>query len=232
MTVALTGLAGSGKSTAALHLVNRHGFERVRFAGPLKAMVRALGLTDREIDGDLKEVPCGLLTFAQMPQLMTRVDAALSAVGVDFNEFGRSLEYARVTFVGILVTIVSRVEPTGATPRLAMQLIGTEWGRDLIASDLWVRAWSAAVERLPGGTPVAVDDCRFPNEAGMVTAAHGVVVRIERPGFKPVAAAHVSEGYELPASLTVTNDGTQVQLLEKIDGLARDLSWVYAAVTS
>lgn len=59
--VALTGLAGSGKSTLADYLVARHGYTRVKFAGPLKAMARAIGLGEAHIEGDLKEVPCALL---------------------------------------------------------------------------------------------------------------------------------------------------------------------------
>lgn len=59
--VALTGLAGSGKSTLADYLIERHGYIRVKFAGPLKAMARAIGLSDAHIEGALKEVPCPLL---------------------------------------------------------------------------------------------------------------------------------------------------------------------------
>lgn len=59
--VALCGLAGSGKSTAAEFLVERFGYHRVKFADPIKDMLRALGLSDRHIEGDLKEVPCELL---------------------------------------------------------------------------------------------------------------------------------------------------------------------------
>jgi hypothetical protein len=59
--IAFTGLAGSGKSTAAMHLVQIHGFTRTRFAGPLKAMMAALGLSQDEIEGHLKERPCALL---------------------------------------------------------------------------------------------------------------------------------------------------------------------------
>jgi nucleoside-triphosphatase THEP1 len=55
--IALTGYAGSGKSTVARHLVEAHKFTLVKFAGPLKAMMRCLGLGDREIEGDLKEKP-------------------------------------------------------------------------------------------------------------------------------------------------------------------------------
>jgi energy-coupling factor transporter ATP-binding protein EcfA2 len=56
----ITGRAGSGKSTAADILVGI-GWKRVKMAGPLKDMLRSIGLTDRHIEGDLKEVPCDLL---------------------------------------------------------------------------------------------------------------------------------------------------------------------------
>jgi hypothetical protein len=59
--VALSGLAGSGKSTLADYLIERHGYVRVKFAGPLKKMMQAIGLSDEQIEGPLKEVPAPLL---------------------------------------------------------------------------------------------------------------------------------------------------------------------------
>lgn len=67
--IGIGGLAGSGKSTAAAYLAERHGFARVRFAGPLKAMLRAYfaeigvgpAVTEAMIEGDLKEAPSALL---------------------------------------------------------------------------------------------------------------------------------------------------------------------------
>lgn len=61
MIIGITGLAGSGKSTVALRMRTHHGFHTIKFAGPLKNMLRTLGLEDRHIEGDLKEVPCDLL---------------------------------------------------------------------------------------------------------------------------------------------------------------------------
>lgn len=59
--VAFTGQAGAGKSTATRYLVENHGYTLVKFAGPLKDMMRAIGLSEDQIEGDLKEVPCRLL---------------------------------------------------------------------------------------------------------------------------------------------------------------------------
>lgn len=56
--IALTGLAGSGKSTASKYLVEKHGYQLVKFAGPLKDMLRAIGLSEAQIEGELKEEPC------------------------------------------------------------------------------------------------------------------------------------------------------------------------------
>lgn len=59
--VGFAGKMGSGKTTAARLLIEKHGFERIRFAGPLKNMMYALGLTEAEVDGAFKESPCDLL---------------------------------------------------------------------------------------------------------------------------------------------------------------------------
>ena len=54
--VALTGRAGAGKSTAAAGLVFRHRFTRARFAGPLKAMARALFASAGFIPADVEDM--------------------------------------------------------------------------------------------------------------------------------------------------------------------------------
>ncbi len=59
--IGLSGLIGSGKTTAALALVDRLGYTRERFAEPLKAMMAALGLSQDDIDGPTKELPSALL---------------------------------------------------------------------------------------------------------------------------------------------------------------------------
>ncbi len=59
--VALTGYAGVGKTEVAKYLVLKHGFIHLKFAEGLKDMLRALGLGERSIEGDLKERKSTLL---------------------------------------------------------------------------------------------------------------------------------------------------------------------------
>jgi hypothetical protein len=56
--IGIVGIAGSGKTLVAKHLVEHRGYTRMRFADPLKRMLRdGLGLTDEEVDGDMKSTP-------------------------------------------------------------------------------------------------------------------------------------------------------------------------------
>jgi hypothetical protein len=81
--IALCGLAGSGKSTAADYFVSRHGYKRLSYAAPIKRMMRALLIeagaslveTIEMTDGKLKELPtsylCGHSTRYAMQTLGT-----------------------------------------------------------------------------------------------------------------------------------------------------------------
>ena len=59
--IGICGLKGSGKSEIASRLSATLSAQRVRFASPLKDMLRALGLNEDEIEGPLKELPCDKL---------------------------------------------------------------------------------------------------------------------------------------------------------------------------
>jgi len=174
MLIAFSGRAGAGKTTAAWFF-ERHGFVRTRFAGPLKDMIRALGLSEQEIDGDLKEKPCALLG--------------------------------------------------GATPRHAMQTLGTEWGRELIHPELWAVIWQDRARRLLDmGRSVVVDDCRFPNEVVAIKALGGKIVRIHTTDPASPGAAHCSETQNLPFDATVLNEGTDLEVFEsRLRGLIDQL---------
>ena len=60
MIIGLSGLKGSGKSTAANFLV-KDGFIKMSFAEPIKRMLACVGLSSRDLYGDRKEEPNDML---------------------------------------------------------------------------------------------------------------------------------------------------------------------------
>jgi hypothetical protein len=84
--IALVGNAGAGKSTVAEYLQEVHRYQLVKFAGPLKNMLRAIGLDDEEIEGSLKEQPCDLLCGKTPRHAMVTLGTewGRDQIGVDF----------------------------------------------------------------------------------------------------------------------------------------------------
>jgi len=82
----------------------------------------------------------------------------------------------------------------GKTPRYLMQTVGTEWGREMIDRDLWVKVVENKIRqaRREGAAGVVISDVRFDNEAAFIRQWGGRVVEVVRPGAAAVSA-HVSE---------------------------------------
>jgi len=78
-------------------------------------------------------------------------------------------------------------ELCGKTLREVYQSIGTDWGRNMVGQDIWIRAGKARLETLMGDVlcgvirGVVIDDVRFDNEAELIRDMGGVVVEITRP---------------------------------------------------
>ena len=94
--------------------------------------------------------------------------------------------------------IYGRIAPVYPKPegfvkdRVLLQWLGTDWGRskDL---NLWVKLWRADVEAALArpNTIVVCDDVRFDNEAEIVKAMGGAVIRLERRDARAAAVGGV-----------------------------------------
>ena len=106
------------------------------------------------------------------------------------------------------------------SPRELLQTLGTDWGRKLVAPDIWLRVafWRWERAAAAGHSVIVVPDVRFENEARQIRSEGGEVWMIHRPGVEPVAA-HESEA-GLPLRMIdrlVVNDGTVDQLRERVE---------------
>ncbi|EIU7173476.1 deoxynucleotide monophosphate kinase [Pseudomonas aeruginosa] len=110
----------------------------------------------------------------------------------------------------------------GKSPRELMQLLGTEWGRNLVHPQLWLMLadmnLSNHLEAMPQAQGFVISDVRFDNEADWIRAKGGVVVHLRRQVGAEVAA-HSSESGITPGArdLFISNDGSLNDLYQTLD---------------
>lgn len=110
----------------------------------------------------------------------------------------------------------------GKSPRELMQTLGTEWGRELVANDLWVRVARQRLAQLEDAEGEAFQgavfsDVRFPQEADFIRRHGGTVIHLYRPGTAEVRP-HISEaGIPLhKRDQVITNGGDLDELNARI----------------
>jgi hypothetical protein len=127
------------------------------------------------------------------------------------------------------------------TPRLALQLMGTEAGRNVFHQDLWV----ISLLNRSQGKNVVVTDVRFKNEVKAIRDANGLVIRVRR-GIDPLwyTTALLANGGDREALVRMTeigihpsewdwagspidyiidNDGTLEDLREKVSSVLQNI---------
>ena len=100
--------------------------------------------------------------------------------------------------------------------RYLLQTLGTDWGRNLVCDDVWIRAWKARASIF---NKVIVDDVRFPNEADAVKDLGGELWKIVRPSAGH-DWSHISEGALDDCDKfdrIIENTGTLEEFRAKID---------------
>lgn len=112
-----------------------------------------------------------------------------------------------------------KIEWLGVSPRQLLQSLGTEWGRQHVSEDVWIRL-AMRTARLSGRA--VLPDVRFDNEAQAIRAAGGSVWRVVRPGVSCLDAStarHSSERGISPELIdeAILNDGSLESLRSRVD---------------
>ena len=105
----------------------------------------------------------------------------------------------------------STIPELGVSYRHMAQTLGTDWARNCLGEDFWVRLAGAFLydQIEQGGTHFCVSDIRFENEAQWVRSMGGVIWRIERNQAAPVRA-HISEAAAtaIASDTVIDNNGS------------------------
>jgi hypothetical protein len=176
MIIGIVGFIGSGKGTVGEILTQEYGFTQMAFAGALKdAAANMFGWDRKLLEGDTKESR----VYREIPDpFWTEALCPLYIKQTDtvYADF---------------------------TPRLALQLLGTEAGREIFGDTLWISALKRHIDNLSAGVnkDFVVTDVRFPNEIDAINNWGGFVYRVRR-GEEP-------EWYKLAEMQNRTPDGHQ-----------------------
>ena len=236
MIIGISGLAGSGKDTAADFLVRDHGFVKVSLGDLLKRIARdVFGFSIEQLWGPSQSRNAPDERYPR-PHGFFRVNRC-ACCGFNFS--------AKAWGSPIAFQEESRKHPCYLTPRFALQQLGTEWGRTCYPNT-WIDYALNVAKKLndeggynydkihglsadwrPGDdnwkTSVVIPDIRFKNEVDALKTAGAKLIRIVRPnaGLGGAAGAHVSETEQsgIPDSVfdgVIVNSGTLAELEEMV----------------
>jgi hypothetical protein len=164
---------------------------------------RLIGITGRAGSG--KNAVAAMIPRATVVQLADPLYEMLAVMlGTDVDDLRiRSIKEREIPWLG-------------KSPRQLLQTLGTEWGRERVADDVWIRILARRIKPLRHQCVVAVADIRFDNEAEFIRQQDGEVWHVRRPGLE--AGTHISEaGVTVAESdVVIENDGTLGDLKEKV----------------
>jgi len=141
--------------------------------------MRVLGLTGRRGSGksSVAKILANTYDFEIM-SFATPIKDMLSAMGIP-DKYLHDPEFKEKPVPGY-----------GKSGRFMMQTLGTDWARNLLGQGVWARAVKDKISKLK--IDVVLDDVRFENEASMIHAYGGMIVRIDRP-YQNTTDEHRSE---------------------------------------
>jgi len=196
MIIGVSGYSGSGKSTIGKIIWELdHTWEMKMFAGKLKLIASILTGIPVEMfeDQEFKKTDLG-------PEWNTKViEKKWLPKGIDREDISKSM-----------------------TVRMFLQLLGTDAMRNCLHDNIWVNALFADYKspKMSEHHPSkwVITDVRFPNEAKAIKDKGGVIIRVDRPGYKPINS-HPSEvaldDWEFDFKIANVSDITSLELTVK-----------------
>lgn len=270
--VGISGQAGSGKDTVADYLVSEYGYVKVSLADPIKRFGREVfGFTDTQLWGPSHhrneldkrfDYYCDLRSGGIRFTPKTKLGALAATCDKGWFVAAHALkEYAEEWLDQVLPgedvqSLYDWFAAFGSvhariSPRVMLQHLGTEWGREAADEDIWVNCMLRTAKAIlngqqydrrvgltgndPKATPttgVVVSDVRFKNELEAIRAAGGLLVRIQRPktdkkatktGIENHASETEQQQFKDEDFQAVLINGTTIKgLFRRIDAAVKD----------
>lgn len=200
--LALAGLSGAGKDTAAEILVKKQGFTRMALADPLRELCARVFHIDfvefSDTDKKDKRMQRVYLDFKDIDKIRDIVE----------NEWGFPITYEQR----------ERMEAFHGeefdTPRDILRCIGTKLLRNCVRDDIWLVLANNKIREI--GTRVVITDCRFGNERDYFKKL-GAILALVRRGDTPMKEHEFDLGKEEDYDVVFKNEDTVATLQSNVE---------------
>lgn len=202
--IGFCGFKGSGKDTSADYLIQEYLYEKLSLAYPIKEACKGMfGFPDDHLWGpsSMREIQDDRYEFSGKDPTD---GSPLTLVKVDLSRWWRRESDGEYF-------------PKNVSPRLALQVLGTEYGRRL-CEDIWVNACVNHV-RASSNSRWSIPDVRFKNELAAIQASGGRVVRLLRGKRESNHPSELElESIPLDAfDFVIDNQGSKEDLFSHLD---------------
>lgn len=213
--IGVSGFAGSGKDTFGAHLAKKYNFEPYALAKPLKEICRLVfDFSEEQLYGSSskRNEPDPRYLFSGVcPTCHQKCAGPANGPGTEVPMW-KCFKCEALYHLYV-------------TPRLALQTLGTEWGRTLY-DPIWAETATRTMQRSVGKDPrFVVTDVRFRNEVDILREAGAKLVRLKR-GSQAFAHPSEAEMAAMPDELfdfVIDNQTTLDFLYSEADRVMKEL---------
>ena len=228
--IAISGKSGSGKDTVASI------FRALEFQNALSDMWEPLSIDELTLPLILKKISKeGWYSKFKVLRIANSVKKIASVIlGVPIQQF-EDQKYKETTLgeewwyykSGTTLTPYSTPNPIGIlikpTPRMFLQLIGTEFGRNIIHPNVWV---NSAVQEIKDtvNSHILIPDLRFLNEKTAIESLpNNFTIRVRRDNISTMEHASETELDDVLFDFVILNNGSVSDLAKQVTKLYKDL---------
>lgn len=213
--LAIHGQTNAGKDTAAGHLTNSYGYQKVAFADPVKRIAQLLfAFTDDQLWG-----PSALRNEVDVrytnpvghdwQYAEDRLHAEGKKVVQHLKEVTTFEENEEDAFASLVYWFnwVRKRHSESLSPRIVIQTLGTEWGRERLSESVWIDYLQHVSSRLTtedglryeatqglvvdkkaeSVEGILASDARFVDELEAIRGWGGAIIKLRRPDTDDVA---------------------------------------------
>lgn len=208
MIIGFAGKAGVGKDTAGKYLKLKK-WKQHSFAAPLK-----------RVCAKFLELPLAAMSNRELKDM--ELDKPFKLTEDDADALMSYIPYPIQCH-----EIANRVRSAVAgkeihSIRELLQFVGTDVGRNIISSNIWLNIAEGEINNLSKKFNVVLTDVRFENERDLIKKLNGIVIEVQRNTSLSDVTKHESENIDFKTDYIIDNNEYHQFMYDQIENILQE----------